>query len=173
MATGSIESPFKFESYKIDTLRLDAKKELRLLASNDAVPEQEWNVNLRLRHPLFFEEDGVYVGGVEARLFILNDEGKAELDGDQEISRENFLLTLEAGIAGMFRVQADALPKEVEEKLVKIQIPAILLPYLRAAMTSLLANAGYGSVMFPLFNIHALAEKTMGDVEVEVVKKED
>jgi preprotein translocase subunit SecB len=172
MATGSVKSAFKFESYKIDSLHLESKKDLRLLAVNEAIPSEDWNIDLRLRRPLFFEAENLYIGGVEARIFTLTSEGKREQEEQEDISPENIAVSLEAGIAGMFRVLDGEFDKKIEETLVKIQIPAILLPYLRATMTSLLANSGYGSVMFPLFNIHTIAGKTLQDTTVEVIKAE-
>jgi preprotein translocase subunit SecB len=41
--------------------------------------------------------------------------------------------------------------------MVRINIPAILLPYLRAAITTIISQAGFGTIVFPLINIYEIA----------------
>jgi preprotein translocase subunit SecB len=55
----------------------------------------------------------------------------------------------------------------MEEKLVRLQIPALLFPYLRPGVTSLLANAGFPGVMFPLINVQALAADAGNKIRVQ------
>ena len=45
----------------------------------------------------------------------------------------------------------------VEDKIIKIQAPAILFPYLRASVTSVLLNAGFSQIQMPLINVNELA----------------
>lgn len=54
------------------------------------------------------------------------------------------------------------------ESLVKLQIPAILFPYIRAAMTSFLANAGFPGVHLPLINVQRFAAGQ--DLQLEELK---
>ncbi|MDQ7031324.1 MAG: protein-export chaperone SecB [Desulfonauticus sp.] len=66
-------------------------------------------------------------------------------------------------------VEEGKLEKEVEEKLVKYQIPALLFPYLRGTITSFLSNAGFASVILPLINIYALAKDYLSDMDIEII----
>ena len=66
------------------------------------------------------------------------------------------------------------LAADVVQKLVMIQIPALLLPFLRPAVASLLLNAGFPGVVFPLINVHALAadaSKRLSIREVEPIQQ--
>jgi preprotein translocase subunit SecB len=100
---------------------------------------------------------------------LLTQEGKAKLESGGEITDEDRLLFVEGGIAGLFTVDKGKFDKGTEKGLVRIQIPALLLPYLRGTITSLLANAGYGTVILPLINIHALAEEQLQGTEIKVI----
>lgn len=174
MAVGSITSAFSFKGYKVDKFSLEAKPNLYLLGCMDTVPSSEWKMNISIRKPSYFVKAKAYVGGLDIAL-VMTVEKERENDSDEitsgnENNDNNVLLKVHAGIAGLFSVENGKFPKETEDKLVKIQIPALLLPYLRGAVTSLLANAGFGSVLLPLFNIHALAEEVMKNIDVQIIE---
>ncbi len=71
----------------------------------------------------------------------------------------------------MFKVPNDRFSKAVEEQIVKNHFPVLLLPYLRSTISSFLANAGIVPFVFPLINLHRLAENT--DISVNVIKAEN
>lgn len=57
----------------------------------------------------------------------------------------------------MLHRKEEAVDKETEERLIKYQAPAILMPYLRAAMSFIVTSAGFSTIIFPLVNINAAA----------------
>lgn len=156
----SIESPFRFESYKIDAFSVEVVDDLEFLKSMRNLPSDNWEFRIGLRQPRFFGKSKLYVGGLELDLRLTEDDESSSEGKDQA------LVSIHAGISGVFRCKEGELPPDIEGKLVKNHIPALLFPYLRSAITSFLANGGYGSLVLPLVNINTLAEKTFKDVEV-------
>lgn len=79
----------------------------------------------------------------------------------------------EFGIEGVFLVDG-ALENEKEENIVKFQFPTILFPYLRSAVTNIFASAGFGSIIFPLINVHNLIANQQKHNPIKVIdlKKE-
>lgn len=171
MAESSVVSAFKFESYKVDKFNFQAAQSLDLLLFKGLIPEEELVFNIVIRHPIYFEKVKVYVGGINISLFILNNEGKIEKEEGQKVSDSNKIFSVECGIAGVFSVENGRLEKEVENSLVFTQIPALLLPYLRGTLTSLLANAGFGVVLLPLINIHEVAKQALSDVQLQIISE--
>ena len=163
MADSSIKSGFRFEGYKVDSMSLVSSPNLGLLGFMGGLPSDAWSMEISFRNPLFFEEANVYVGGMDVELTGSTEDGSS--DEDKKIE----LVKIKIGIAGMFSVdEAGRFDKQTEAVLVKVQLPALLLPYLRGTVTSVLANAGFGSVILPLVNIHEMAKQSMQNVEVEV-----
>lgn len=156
-------SEFQFKSYKIDRFRYQMTPYLQLLEINETFDQNLWELEIGVRQPLFSKGQKAYIGGLDIRLSL-------ELPDDQDKEKKIEILQLEAGIAGLFVVKEGKFEKETEEKLVKYQIPALLLPYLRGTITSFLSNAGFASVILPLINIHALAEKQLKDIDIEVIE---
>ena len=77
------------------------------------------------------------------------------------------------GMAGVFKGVGYDIPPDKEERVAKNQIPALLSPYLRAAITATLASAGFGAVVLPLINFNALAEEQLKDVAIERIDHEE
>lgn len=155
----SVESPFQFLSFKIDKFSFNLADDLGLLINKGEIQSSRWKYILGFRQPQFFIEEKVYVGGLVLDM-TLPGEVKHETE---EV--EN-LISLHAEIGGVFRCENGKLKKELELRLVKNQIPAILMPYLRSAITGFLASAGYGTIILPLININALAERDLKDVDI-------
>ena len=154
---GSVVSPLAFLSYKIDNVTLETKTTLGVL-TKEFSSKDNWKCSVAFRKPMYLEQENIYIGGMNAR-FTCGE--KDSLD-----------VKIEAGISGAFRLEAGILPQETEEKLVKYQLPALLFPYLRATITSLAANAGLGSIIFPVINIHELAKEHLKDLTLEKIKNE-
>lgn len=167
LRSSSITSSFQFSSYKIDFLKLDIKKELALLELKGSVDPSLWDFHIAIRPPTFFKSKKYYVGGINANLSLY----PKEMTSEEKKATES-LVTMDAGIAGIFSIsdQVERFPPEVEKQLAVAQMPAILLPYLRTTMTTLLACAGFGSVILPLINIQKFAKDSLKDTEIEVVE---
>lgn len=168
MAESSIKSSFQFKSYKVDKINFYSKPDINVLIRMNNIPLDEMNLAFAIRQPLFFSSEKIYVGGFDLLFHVSTPDQK----DDAPISEpnEHTLVRLEMGIAGVFKIEDDKLTPDQEDELVKVSIPAILLPYARAALTSLLANAGFGAVIFPLVNIYELAKEQMKDTTVKVLE---
>lgn len=154
---GRIESAsvFQFESYKIDSVHLEMKRLVGLLEFRGCVDPESIKLEIGLRNPIYIKSKKRYIGSLELSLSVLQPEKSKQKTDDGS------LLKVTLSIVGLFKVEQEGrLEKNIEEDLVKIQIPAILLPYARATLSSLLANAGFGSVVLPLINVHKLAQET-------------
>ena len=155
-------SEFQFKSYKIDRFNYQMSPYFQLLEVNEPIDQNLWEVQIGLRQPVFSKKQKAYIGGLDIRL-------RLELPDAQDKEKKLELLKLEAGIAGLFVVIEGKFEKKIEERLVKYQIPALLLPYLRGTITSFLSNAGFASVILPLINIHALAKEYLNDIDIEII----
>lgn len=167
MGRSSVEADFQFVSYKVDYFKYQMGKFIELLELNEPLDPSFWKYSLKIRYPIFFEQKNIYISGLEISLDynLPNDEKSQDNNIDKE---EKNIISLSAAIGGVFKTSDGRLPKRQEDTLGKIQAPALLLPYLRGTITSFLANAGFGSWVFPLINIHKVAEEQLKDVEIEV-----
>jgi preprotein translocase subunit SecB len=143
--SGGIAS-FQFITYKIDTINFQVAKNTGTLLMNSlAVPSQmDFEIGFRQAGKYLLNNTIHYIGGLNTKIKILNSNKTQILDG-------NF------GISGLFLpINMD---KEAEEKMVRYNIPAILMPYLRSAITTVVSQAGFGTVVLPLINIYEIATK--------------
>lgn len=166
MGESSVISDFQFKSFKVDKFVFSSKTKVDLLAKREGFRPEEWDFKFRFRNPMYFQKLHAYVGGLEILVTVPDPDQAPEETKDPV---ESALVSLDTGIAGVFTVK-ERLDENLEEGLVKIQIPALLLPYLRGTITSFLANSGYGTTIFPLINIHAIANEALQDVEVKVIE---
>ncbi len=165
LPTGGIISAFRFDSYKVDFLNYRMKPNVAMLSAQGIPDNTSWKMEFAFRQPMYLKIPKKYVAGVNLKLSLLpNPPEEADVAKD-------FLIQAELGIVGMFSVEEDRLSQEVEEELVKVQAPAILFPYLRATLTSLLSNAGFGSFILPLLNVQEMAKHTAAPLEILVAEK--
>jgi preprotein translocase subunit SecB len=154
----SVISQFQFVNYKITSLTLEVKPFVSLIESGIFL--DDWKFSFEISHPSFFQEKKLYSGGIALNLTY-----PIKLaDGSEDEG-----LRVHGRILGLFRVDQKFDNPKIEHNLIYNQIPAILLPYLRAAISSLLANAGYGSTILPLINIYAQSQQLLKDVELTVL----
>lgn len=165
MSESCIISPFQFKSYKVDKIDFYSKPDLNVLIQMNNIASENMYFGFSFRNPAYFTENKLYVGGFNVSLKVLKDGITLE---NEEV--DDVLIKLEIGIAGVFITSdGNKLPSDQEDELVKISIPALLMPYARSAMTSLLANAGFGASLFPLMNIYELAKEKMKDITIKVI----
>lgn len=121
----------------------------------------DWDINLKVRHITFFTKVKVYVAGLdcELNLFKKTAEGRSATP----------VVTLHIGCAGSFSSE-NRLPKEVEENIVKLQFTALMFTQLRGAVSAILANSGYGSVLLPLVNVPAMFDKKLDQIQIHPVE---
>jgi len=148
MDKSSVESSFQFVSYKIDLIDVKMIQNINVLLKKDPILENNVNLSLGFRNASKFLNEGrtIYIGGLNVKIEIF----------DKKLTDP--ILTGVFGIAGVFTT-LNEMPAETEESLVKINIPALLFPYLRATITTTLSNAGFGTVLLPLINVYEAAKE--------------
>ncbi|MDR1286539.1 MAG: protein-export chaperone SecB [Treponema sp.] len=139
---------FQFISYKIDTVNVQVAKKVDTLLMHSFLPPNQMNFEIGFRKTgKYLLNNGIhYVGGLNARIQIIDGNQTQILNGD-------------FGISGLFRPLSDTMDKKLEENMVHINIPAILLPYLRSAITTILSQAGFGTIILPLINVHEVTRQ--------------
>ena len=156
---GSVNAAFQFVSYKIDLFQFAARQDLHFLGL-DALDSEKVEMKISFRSPIFDISNAIYMGGIEARLTY-----------PFEKEKEESLFDLQAGIEGIFQVaDKSQMEPNLEEDLVKYQIPAILFPYLRSAVTGFFAAAGLGSFIFPLINVREMGKRIGDSLEIKFVE---
>ena len=146
MFDGCVEAGIQLEAYKIDHVAFN-------VVPNMAVLRQKTHSDCVVAFDLafrdvqrFFNEQGqyIYITGLKTRVKI------------DSTSLQKTIAEGEFCITGSFLQQGE-LDKETEERLIKYQAPAILMPYLRAAMSFIVTSAGFSTIIFPLVNINTAA----------------
>lgn len=147
---GGIEAAFQFFSYKIDRIDLKLSQHVDAYLYTSPIHPNQVQFEIGIRNPQAIRREGMYIGGMDCRITLF-----------ETPKLESELVSGEMGIAGVFKVEdRESLPKEAEDYLVRIQIPALLFPYLRAALTNSLASSGFGGVYLPLINVHEIARNS-------------
>jgi preprotein translocase subunit SecB len=154
-----IESAFQFISYKIDTLSMEVTKDVRSLLFNGILGPEQVQLALSLRNPLHIKVDNAYVGGIEIMFSMYFSNNLVD---------SNRIAFGKAGISGFFKVAGD-LSEEAEKNLVRLQIPAILFPYIRSAITALTINAGFPGVVVPLINVQEWARQAGDNIKIQEI----
>ena len=153
-------SPLSFLGFKIDTINLKVQGSVDLVRQG-TFESAQWSYRINLRQPIFFKKASEYAGGIDFSMAYF-----AKDTEEKDKKSENALVELSIAIVGIFK--AENLDKELEQKLIKTNIPFILMPHLRAAISNIFASSGYGTITVPLINTIALAEQKFANVEIEI-----
>ncbi len=140
----SVNAGIQFIRYKMDHIELDVTQTLGVLnSSGDSDCECAFQIGFF--NPICYKnaQEALYVVSLLAKL-ELRDKDKIK------IASGKFKIT------GLFKGVGD-LDKKIEEKLIKFQAPAILFPFLRANISSILLNAGFSQIQMPLINVNEMA----------------
>ena len=146
----SIIADFQFVSYKVDEIKFKVTQTLRVLQCKDMVDQEQINLQLAIKQPSRYIRENqptIYIGGLKIKVKLVDKDDKRKTIASGEF-----------GISGLFKKHHE-IPADQEEYMVKTTIPAILLSYLRASITTTIANAGFGSTILPLINISNLVSK--------------
>ncbi|MGA2642839.1 MAG: protein-export chaperone SecB [Spirochaetia bacterium] len=157
---GGIASAFQFVSYKVDILSLDVTKDTKSLLFNGVLVPDQLELSVNIRNPLHIISDNAYVGGLDVALSIYFSSDHAE---------GNRIAQGRAGVSGYFKVVEGPLAPELEANLVRVQIPAVLFPFFRSALSSLTINAGFPGVILPLINVQELAKQAGDKIQIQEV----
>ncbi len=164
VSDGSVKSAFSFESYKIDDISFEMKKYVELLEYTGNFDSNAWVPHVEIGKPVYLVKEQKYISSLEVKLQLMP---YKEEEKKEEVPEP--LLNCELHISGLFSVEKGRLTEEVEKNLVKIQLPALLMPYARGVLTSILSNAGFGTVILPLININELARQVEGELEIQLL----
>jgi preprotein translocase subunit SecB len=136
------------------------KKSLDLLLLVHNLNPEDLVYRFKIRQPLFFSSKNIFISGIDVYI---------ELNNTDETGKIINIIRCVCGIAGAFKLRDEKLDDTTKENIVRIQFPALLLPFVRSAVSNLFANAGFGSFIFPLFNIHEVAKQSIGELEIKVL----
>lgn len=160
----SVKAGLLFESFKVDNLSLDMKRDVKLLSFKGMFNPDDWIQDIDIMQPAFMKADKTYLGGVKIKSWLLPVASRATTTKEKD-----YLIKFESSIVGVFKISDGAYDAQTIEKLVKYNIPSTLMPHLRALYTSTFANAGYGTVTLPLFNIQAIIDQNFAAMEIKEV----
>lgn len=118
----------------------------------------QWDINLSIRHISYIIEHKIYIAGIDCNLKLY--------PKITEKKPEDIAAHLNIGCAGSFEVSENRFDKSTEDRIVKLQFAALLFSQLRGSISSILANSGYGSVLLPLINIHAMFESKTEQIQI-------
>lgn len=156
MASGSVKAGMQLETYKIDHIEFNVEESLSILASNS---HSDCSVKFRFSFRDIYKynqpDKTVYVNGLKVDLEIYSKE-----DAFKALATGTFVIT------GLFST-TNELEKDVEEKLLKFQAPAILFPYVRAAISFTITSAGFSTIIMPLVNVNAAAQS----IDLKIIEK--
>lgn len=157
-STGSIKANVQFLSFKMDKIEFSATQTLEALATQD-LSDFETGYSFAFRNALRFvgQPQVLYVTGIQVGVIV-----KSKKSG-QELGKGSFIIT------GLFSSDG-VMDKNLEEKIIKYQCPAILLPYLRATISTVLSNAGFGTTPMPLINVNEAAKSANVTIEERQLK---
>lgn len=156
MAASGVKASMQLETYKIDHMEFNVKETLGILASNSHVDcEVNFKFAFRDVYKYKIEEKETYVTGLKIDLTIVSKQNPNQL-----VATGSFVIT------GLFYI-TNKIDKNIEEKLLKFQAPAILFPYLRAAISFTLTSAGFSTIILPLVNVNAVAQTT----DLKIIEK--
>lgn len=162
---GSITmSEFIFDSFKIDHIKFEMKPNSNLIGFKGMIDPALWEIQIDFRDPQYFQNENFYITGLIIRMSVF----ERGADGIK-IEQTPPLINFSAGIIGKFLSKDGRFPKEIEDNFVKSNAPAILLPHLRALVSSSFALMGFGTVIVPLINIHETAKNVYKDKEINIV----
>ena len=147
---GSVASSFQFVGYKIDKIDFAMTPTTNNLVVQKSDVSVEFGIAFRDVLKFYDQAESVaYVAGLAAKITMTNG--------------ETALASGEFSISGIFTSEGK-FSKEAEQNLARYQAPTILFPYLRAAMTNILASSGFDSIVLPLINVAATAKSA--DVKI-------
>lgn len=158
---GSITSVFQFLNYKIDKIQFNTLPSMNSLlykSSDSSISTSNLKISIGFRDVTKFVNNNnevCYMAGIAMKVTVVNNKN---ID----------IATGEFGIEGLFKLEGN-INENTEKMVVKHQFPSILLPYLRSAITNILASAGFGSLICPLINIYKLAEQKDKEQEIKIV----
>lgn len=146
MAKSSIKSGIQLESYKVDKINFSCLEEIGVLAEKQfSNCNISWQFSFRNAKKISDNEKIFYITGLKINIVI------KDIAMQRDIANGEFVIT------GLFLANGD-FDKNTEENLIKHQCPALLFPYIRSAITMVLMNAGFSTIILPIVNVNVMAK---------------
>lgn len=154
MASGSIVlSGLEFMSYRVIDMEIKTLHTIGMLFT-EITSKSGWDFKIGFNDITFEPEEGFYIVPVSIKMKLL------QLDDGKKRPSKNPYLSVQATISGVFRFTEECtMDNGLREKMIRQQAPAIVLPYLRATISTMLVSAGFGGVTMPLINVYEMAGK--------------
>ncbi len=162
MADGGITlSDMEFISYRIIDSEIKTLSSVgMLLLDASSNPPEDWRMGIGFGTVSCIPQDAIFIVPLSLSMELIHIESILEKTDEPYLS-------VKATIAGLFRfINNTQLDEEIKERLIRRQAPAILFPYLRAAVSNLILNTGFGCKPIPLVNINAMAVSNNAPFEV-------
>ena len=142
----------EFLNYKITGLNYFVKPMVALVLGN--FTNIDWQFMHDFQPTLHSESNNIYISQFDFRVACF------EIGDFKPLPDEEPYIALSGEITGMFRFDNDSeLSDDQKNNLIRFQAPAILSPYLRGALSSILALSGWPGAVFPLLNIYKMAQQ--------------
>jgi len=154
-----VDSTFQFIHYKVDVVEFHIKPDLNVV-QYFPTPQDQISYTINLRVPMYFVQQNQYLSGVEIQFKLFHKEEKPE----NELCNGRF------GIMGVFAITGEPPEQDFLDKMVKTHFPSLLIPYLRAFITSTLAHAGFGSVVMPLINMYSVSDEALKNMPIQRIE---
>ena len=151
MSSGGIAlSAMEFLTYRVIDADLHVEPLTALLFARSE-EDTQWQVRVTLCD--ITVDNGIYIVPVHVGMRLLK---LREFEEKQEAEP---YVTTNVTVAGVFRFsQGNDWSDALRDKMLRNQAPAIVFPFVRATIGTLLNNAGFGSVVVPLMNMNTIAE---------------
>lgn len=149
---GIIRSGMEFLTWRIIELSFSAAPQPRVIMYTQN-PEDRWDISLGFADVQHLMEDNLYITFLKASMSLKAPAEDMRPAGDNTPTDQT-ILDANAVIMGIFRIVGDGISDADRDNLLLRQTPAILLPFLRGALGSLMAAAGFGVEVLPLINIY-------------------
>lgn len=165
-AENSLTSDFQFFNYKIDKFIFKMKPQVKNIFINTTEMDN-WKFGVKIHNPKYFKKNQVFISGLDFNMIYVDPKNT-----DIKKEQQDFDISLQTAISGCFKEIGNRFTKEQILDLAKYQTAAILFPFLRSAITSYFALAGFGSFVMPLMNFVEIA-KEQKDLSIEEVDEEN
>ena len=144
----------EFLNYKITRLAIDVKPYVKIVIENQAYID--WKFYHSFQQTLHDVGNDIYISQLALRVACFEIGDLKPLPSE----RDEAYVDIKGEITGIFKYHCEAnLPNEQKDSLIRFQAPAILNPYLRAAVSGLLSFSGFPGAIFPLMNIFEMARQ--------------
>lgn len=154
MASGGIVvSGMEFMSYRVVEIELKTLSTIGMLFA-EINSKSGWDFEIGFGDITLESDEEIYIVPLTAAMRLL------QIDDGERRSKAEPYLSVQVTICGVFRFSGECtMNDELREKMIRQQAPAIVLPYLRATIGTMLVSAGFGGIAMPLVNIYEMAGK--------------